>query len=135
MQNCAEWRGCCITPFDHGSGVCMPGKHLTEEQRAIIAGMLSVDPAVSCATVARQVGVVASTISRELRRDGTDRASWTAWSAQLDADVRRRRPKSFRGADLPSPAPGDRQGAGPAMEPGADQRQAETGLPRPGGAA
>ena len=79
----------------------MPGKHLSREQRGIVAGMLSVDPTVSCAKIARQVGVHRTTISRELGRDGKDRASWTAWSAQLDADVRRRRPKVFRVQSCP----------------------------------
>lgn len=74
----------------------MAGTHLTKDQRAIIAGMLSVNPEASCAAIARQVGVHRSTVSRELRRDGKDRRSWRAWSAQLDADVRRRRPKAFR---------------------------------------
>ncbi len=74
----------------------MPGTHLTREDRAIIAGMLSVDRGVSCAAIARQIGKHSSTVSRELRRDGTDRGAWSAWSAQLDADVRRRRPKPFR---------------------------------------
>jgi IS30 family transposase len=46
--------------------------------------------------IAEQVGTSHPTVSRELRRDGKSRISYQAWSAQLDADVRRRRPKPFK---------------------------------------
>jgi IS30 family transposase len=79
----------------------MPGKQLTRDQRSIIAVMVAADPAVTCAVIGRHVGVVASTVSRELRRDGATRATYRVFSAQLDADVRRRRPKPFRAVTCP----------------------------------
>lgn len=78
----------------------MPGKHLTLEQRTVIAGLLSARGPSGrpwgVRSIARQVGVSHTTVARELRRDGVSRATYSTWSAQLDADVKRRRPKAFR---------------------------------------
>jgi len=78
----------------------MPGKHLTLEQRTIIAGLLSArGPSgrpLGARAIARQVGVAHTTVTRELARDGASRDTYVVFSAQLDADVRRRRPKTFR---------------------------------------
>jgi IS30 family transposase len=84
----------------------MPGKHLTKDQRGILAGILAVPVPADASgrpgrppgsrAIAAQVGVSHSTILRELRRDGASRATYSAWSAQLDADAKRRRPKPFR---------------------------------------
>src|SRR4051794_10618046 len=78
----------------------MPGKHLTLEQRTIIAGLLSARGSsgrpLGVRAIARQVGVAHTTVTRELGRDGASRRTYAVFSAQLDADVRRRRPKAFR---------------------------------------
>jgi len=75
----------------------VPGKHLTVDQRVMIAGLVALPgPPLGVRAIARQVGVSATTVSRELRRDGATRASYRVFSAQLDADVKRRRPKVFR---------------------------------------
>jgi IS30 family transposase len=78
----------------------VPGKHLTLEQRTIIAGLLSArGPSgrpLGVRAIAWQVGVAHTTVARELRRDGVSRDTYAVFSAQLDADVRRRRPKPFR---------------------------------------
>src|SRR4051794_6370143 len=78
----------------------MPGKHLTLEQRTVIAGLLSArGPSgrpLGVRVIARQVGVAHTTVARELRRDGVSRDTYVVFSAQLDADVKRRRPEPFR---------------------------------------
>ncbi len=78
----------------------MAGRHLSAQQRAMIGALArSGDPqgpGPSVRVIAAQVGCSHATVSRELRRDGATRATYSAWSAQLDADVRRRRPKVFK---------------------------------------
>jgi transposase, IS30 family len=78
----------------------MPGKHLTVQQRTVIAGLVSArGPSgrrLGVREIARQVGVSHTTVSRELRRDGVCRDTYVVFSAQLDADVKRHRPKTFR---------------------------------------
>ena len=54
------------------------------------------DQGVSGRRIAAVLGRSPSTVSRELRREGGCRATWSAWSGQLDADTRRRRPKRLR---------------------------------------
>jgi transposase, IS30 family len=78
----------------------VPGKHLSVQQRAMIGALAGARDGwgrpLSCRVIAAQVGTSHPTVSRELRRDGKTRATYRAWSAQLDADVRRRRPKPFK---------------------------------------
>jgi len=58
----------------------MPGKHLTVQQRTIIAGLVSVrGPSgrpLGVRAIARQVGVAHTTVARELRRDGVSRDTY-----------------------------------------------------------
>jgi len=80
--------------------VWVPGQHLSAEQRAMIGALARTRDGhgrrLGYRAIGVQVGCSHSTVGRELRRDGKDRGSYSAWSAQLDADVRRRRPKRFK---------------------------------------
>ena len=78
----------------------MAGRHLSAQQRAMIGALAQSRDGrgrpLSMRVIGAQVGCAHSTVSRELRRDGTNRATYSAWSAQLDAQVRRHRPKVFK---------------------------------------
>jgi len=77
----------------------MAGRHLSGAERSMIASLVAAE--LSVRAIGGQLGRSHTTISRELRRDGKCRASWTSWSAELDARARRSRPKVLRLAGDP----------------------------------
>jgi IS30 family transposase len=74
--------------------VQVPGARLTLVQRGLI-GVLGAS-GVSLREIAQQVGAHYSTVSRELRRDGRTRETYSAFWADVDARGKAARPKPFK---------------------------------------
>ncbi len=115
-------------------GTTYSDRYLDREERYEIARLR--ESGCSVREVARRTGRAASTISRELDRNADPRTGrYQPERAHRLAWERQRRPKPLQAGPRPGAAPAGTAAAGPAVLPGAGQREAEDGAPgRPGDA-